>query len=80
MFITEQNRNWVFAAKVIAPNGNPINVALVVASNTAIRRHVKIKRTANPFDPKEEIYFENRLDWKLKKIFDRKKETCTALG
>lgn len=66
-FKTVGNRNWVFAAKVIAPNGNPINTALVVASDTAIRRHVKIKSTANPFDPKDEIYFENRIDWKLKK-------------
>ena len=73
-FITERNRNWVFAAKVIAPNGNPINVALVVASDTAIRRHVKIKSTANPFDPKEEIYFENRLDWKLKESSTGKKK------
>jgi hypothetical protein len=39
---------------------------LIKASDTAIRRHVKIKSTANPFDPKDEAYFEDRLGWKMK--------------
>lgn len=65
-FKTVGNRHWVFAAKVNAPDGKPINLTLATASDTVIRRHVKIKSTANPFDPKDEIYFENRQDWKLK--------------
>lgn len=65
-FKTAGARNWVFAAKVNAPDGEPMNLTLATASDTVIRRHVKIKSTANPFDPKDEIYFENRFDWKLK--------------
>lgn len=64
-FKTVGNRHWVFSAKINAPDGKPINLTLAIASDTAIRRHAKIKSTANPFDPKDEIYFENRLDWKL---------------
>jgi RNA-directed DNA polymerase len=64
-FKTEGNRNWVFAAKIIAPDGKPKTLTLATAGDTVIRRHVKIKSTANPFDPKDEIYFENRHDWKL---------------
>ena len=69
-FKTVGSRNWVFAAEVNAPDGKPTNLTLAtasdIASDTVIRRHVKIKSTANPFDPKDEIYFENRFDWKLK--------------
>jgi Retron-type reverse transcriptase len=50
------NRNWVFTAKESIANGKPIDVTLIKASDTAIRRHVKIKSTANPFDPKDEAY------------------------
>jgi RNA-directed DNA polymerase len=39
---------------------------LICSELLAIRRHVKIRSTANPFDPNDEIYFENRLDWKMK--------------
>src|SRR5207302_128753 len=31
------------------------------ARDTAIRRHVKIQGTANPYDPAWELYFEERL-------------------
>lgn len=65
-FKSVNNRNWVFSAKEITPDGNPVEVTLVKSSDTAIRRHVKIRSTANPFDPNDEIYFENRLDWKMK--------------
>jgi RNA-directed DNA polymerase len=65
-FKSVKNRNGVFSEKEVAPDGNPVEVTLVKASDTAIRRHGKIRSTANPFDPNNEIYFENRLDWKMK--------------
>lgn len=65
-FKTVENRHWVFAAEVMAQDGKSIKLTLAIASDKIIRRHVKIKSTANPFDPKDEIYFENRIDWKLK--------------
>lgn len=47
---------------------------LANASSTPIRRHIKIKSTANPFNPKDETYFENRLDWKMKASLQRKRK------
>jgi RNA-directed DNA polymerase len=64
-FQTIGNRNWVFAASVITPDGKPKQVRLVLATDTKIRRHVKIRGEANPFDPKLESYFEDRLGWKM---------------
>jgi RNA-directed DNA polymerase len=64
-FLSIGNRNWVFAAGVKAPDGKPKQVWLVLATDTKIRRHVKIKGEANPFDPKLESYFEGRLGWKM---------------
>ncbi|HLE17703.1 MAG TPA: group II intron reverse transcriptase/maturase, partial [Syntrophales bacterium] len=59
------NRNWVFATDL--SEGNPEKVLkLVYASDTPIRRHIKIKAEANPLDPKWEIYFEERLGLKMK--------------
>ena len=36
------------------------------ASDTKIQRHVKIRGEANPFDPKQEAYFEDRLGLKMR--------------
>lgn len=57
--------NWVFGTKVIKPNGETDYVELVKASKTKIRRHIKIKAEANPFDPEWEAYFEDRLYFKM---------------
>ncbi len=59
-------RNWVFSTQATASDGKPIDVILVKASDTAIRRHIKIRSGANPFDPNDEAYFEDRLGWKMK--------------
>jgi hypothetical protein len=36
---------------------NPVRLRLVYAGETKIRRHVKIRREANPFDPQWRDYF-----------------------
>ncbi len=67
-FITEGSRKWVFAARTGAtPNkGEPSWVRLLKAGDIPIRRHLKVKVDANPFDPQWEVYFEGRLTFKLK--------------
>ena len=42
------------------PEGKPIWLKLVYASETKIRRHLKIRAEANPFDPRWQDYFEDR--------------------
>ena len=49
------NRNWVFSAKTKDKYGNTINVDLVEAQKTPIRRHIKVKAAATPY---EAIYHE----------------------
>ena len=56
------NRAWMFAAKTgkQKPDGKPIWTRLTYAGETQIRRHVKIRRNANPFAPEWQPYFAER--------------------
>ncbi len=60
-----ENRNWVFATDAFEGKSEK-ELKLVKASDTPIRRHIKIKAEANPLDPKWETYFEERLGLKMK--------------
>jgi len=55
-------RSWVFAAHAgeRTAEGKPVWKRLARASNTKIRRHIKIRRDANPFDPTWQPYFQER--------------------
>ena len=57
--------NWVFRGEVIGPGGHLQPVYLAKASRTPIRRHVKVRSEANPYDPAWEVYFEERLGVKM---------------
>ena len=61
-FPTWRNRAWTFAAKTgkRTPEGKTIWTRLTYAGDTQIRRHIKIRRNANPFDPRWRRYFEER--------------------
>ena len=43
-----------------ADEGQPFKIWLLSASATPIRRHVKVRSDANPYDPAYETYFEKR--------------------
>lgn len=60
-------RKWVFTAETgeYLRNGKPKTATLIKASDTPIKRHVKIQGDANPFDPKWEEYFEKRFQIKM---------------
>jgi RNA-directed DNA polymerase len=59
-------RTWTFAADTgeRTPEGKPIWSKLVYATETKIRRHVKIRAEANPFDPRWQDYFKERAFYK----------------
>ncbi len=57
-FASVGNRNWVFHG--IRPSGEWLK--LLYANDTPIKRHIKIKAEANPYDPEQEIYLERRLE------------------
>ncbi|MDO9167606.1 MAG: group II intron reverse transcriptase/maturase [Methylobacter sp.] len=65
-FKREGLRNWVFGTMVRTEKGEVKMVKLVNASDTPIRRHIKIKAEAHPFNPIWEEYFERRLGLQMK--------------
>jgi RNA-directed DNA polymerase len=50
-------RHWVLNAETRGRNGKPIRLALRLAAETRIVRHVGVKSDANPFDPRWDSYF-----------------------
>lgn len=58
-------RHWTFCGETIGREGKPYRVKLFYASEVAIKRHIKIKGAANPYDPNWEEYFEHRLGAKM---------------
>jgi RNA-directed DNA polymerase len=72
-FATRNGRAWTFVGTSVDQKGKPHELTLVRAGHvggwtdldTPIKRHVKIKGAANPYDPGWEIYFEERLGVKM---------------
>ncbi|WP_016947819.1 hypothetical protein [Candidatus Williamhamiltonella defendens] len=52
------HRHWIFAAG--DKNASAGLIKLANASYTKIRRHIRIKQKANPFDPEWDEYFAKR--------------------
>lgn len=65
-FHSLNGRHWTFAADTgkRTAEGKPIWLKLAYATNTKIRRHVKIRADANPFDPNWHNYFVERVFYK----------------
>jgi RNA-directed DNA polymerase len=53
-------RDWWFFADKQTRDGRTIRLRLVHATATPIRRHVKVRCEANPYDPADYEYFETR--------------------
>lgn len=71
-----RSRNWEFRADTgkLLPSGKPEGIALCKTSDVAIRRHIKIKAEANPFDPEWESYFQKRSGWKMLDTYNGKRQ------
>ncbi|MDQ3688396.1 MAG: group II intron reverse transcriptase/maturase [Acidobacteriota bacterium] len=59
------NRNWVFQGESREVDGTKRIVRLFYAASVPIKRHIKIRGEANPYDPTWEGYFERRLDVRM---------------
>ena len=62
-FKTKGHRHWIFAtedSETLFPSGKPPVISLFCASGVPIKRHIKIRGAANPFDPHFKTYFEER--------------------
>jgi RNA-directed DNA polymerase len=69
-FRRHKNRDWIFFAKSKKKEGHPFYLDIVIASQTPIKRHVKIKADATPFDPAYHHYFNKRITTRMN---DKKK-------
>jgi RNA-directed DNA polymerase len=54
-------RDWVFTGTIRDGEGKTYPICLLEAGRVTIRRHVKVRGDANPYDPAWEQYFEERL-------------------
>ena len=59
-FERQRDRDWTFFGETCDDEGRPKKVWLFHAQNTPIKRHVKVRGEANPYDPAYETYFEER--------------------
>jgi RNA-directed DNA polymerase len=60
------NRNWVFQGQDTDASGRTRLMRLFYISCVPIKRHIKVRGEANPYDPAWETYFERRLDARMK--------------
>ena len=58
-------RHWVFNGQVQGKDGSKRMVSLFRVAKVPIKRHIKVKAAANPYDPEWEQYFERRLQAKM---------------
>jgi RNA-directed DNA polymerase len=65
------NRDWCFFGETCDDDGRPIKIWLYHAYSTPIKRHVKVKGEANPYDPAYETYFEKREEDHMREMFRR---------
>lgn len=61
-FRSHNLRNWIFTAKISKGNSKTVYLDLFEASSVPIKRHIKIRSDANPFDPQFKEYFEQRAN------------------
>jgi RNA-directed DNA polymerase len=70
---TQDFRNWVFAVNTRDRKGKEITISLRTAASVPIKRHVKIKSEANPYDPEWDLYLEQRERLAMNEIAKWKK-------
>jgi len=59
-FRTVGGRNWVFFGQIEGRDNQPRLINLFDVASVPIKRHIKIRNTANPYDPQWRDYFEKR--------------------
>ena len=80
------NRNWIFYGTIKGRKEEYQEITLFLCSKVPIKRHVKVRSKANPYDPDWESYFEERQGNKmlnsvkgnklLKRIWKRQSGRC----
>jgi RNA-directed DNA polymerase len=79
-FRTEKHQNWIFHALVKNKENVNTYLDLTKASSTSIKRHIKIKADATPFDPAYHEYFDKRIQNRRCEKKSSKDQTGGHLG
>jgi len=61
-FRSNKLRNWIFSEKIKDKHGKSVFIDLIKAAKTVIKRHIKIRSAATPYDPDFKEYFEKRIE------------------
>ena len=70
-------RNWIFFAKTVKDDDTDKYADLFIASSVAIKRHIKIKAEATPYDPRFTEYFSKREQRSTRGCLKQKQATKT---
>ncbi|GAC1644605.1 MAG: group II intron reverse transcriptase/maturase [Chloroflexota bacterium] len=65
-FRSHGHRQWIFTGDVAGAGGTTHPIWLFSALRVPIKRHIKVRHGANPYDPAWEEYFEARLSATMK--------------
>jgi len=71
-FRPTSNHTWRFYGQISNKEDKTITIHRSMAVHMPIRRHIKVRSQANPYDPQWEVYFEKRLDVQMTGKFERK--------
>lgn len=74
---TVGDRHWVFAADVVADDGNKEVMELYSLAGTPIKRHIKIRGEFHPYDPQWEKYGEDLRQERMLKNMRYRKQLST---
>jgi RNA-directed DNA polymerase len=76
-FTTCKGNRWIFYGEIENKEGSPRTVHLLKAASVPIKRHIKIKGEANPYDSSWEEYFERRIDVKMDSTLKGRRQLLT---
>jgi RNA-directed DNA polymerase len=68
-FAQHSGQDWSFFGEMWTHDGQPSKIWLLRASSTPIKRHIKVRVDANPYDPAYETYFERREEAHMRESF-----------
>jgi RNA-directed DNA polymerase len=78
-FRTKSKQHWIFSTKIKDSKGKASYLDLVEIGRTPIRRHIKIRAEATPYDPAHQEYFVKRKKLREdKKLFRPCKTSWSA--
>lgn len=74
-FRRDKLRDWIFFATIKNKAGDTAHLDIAMASKVQIRRHIKVKADATPFDPNYHEYFDKRINRRANEGISKRRST-----